>query len=326
MQTGHACRLLQHAVACQGMSHAGPWPNAAWCCCLRRYPSIYLFKYENFRNDKFKELREEHRDTSKWVSGLAWAAAARRGRSSSRAGRVLPCAHAPCLRLGHQPPSGAAKRPATSSLPRPPAVPPLLPSPQVSCSASQPCRPPACLPQHRFCMGSIKVLRVALGTEPSDECRPNVSQLAQRMHGSMGLFFTKLPRQQVRPPGAECCLALQKGGRQHGDGAASRGFGAPRRRGGRWLVAREQGRGCCRAAPLVGAGHGLGRQHRCAGPLCPASPKLTPSAPCAAPLAHRCRRSLTGLRCWTMRAQGPRPRRSSACKRVRCACDCVRWG
>lgn len=77
------------------------------------YPVVYLFKYQNMRNDKFKEFREEHLDTS------------------------------------------------------------------------------------RFCMGSNKVLKVALGREESDEYKQNISKLSSKIRGKIGLFFTKLPQAQV---------------------------------------------------------------------------------------------------------------------------------
>ena len=46
-------------------------------------------------------------------------------------------------------------------------------------------------------MGSNKVLRVALGHDAADEYRTNLCQLAGRIRGSAGLFFTKLPRGEV---------------------------------------------------------------------------------------------------------------------------------
>lgn len=80
---------------------------------LDEYPAVYLFKYENMRNDKFKELRDRLRDSS------------------------------------------------------------------------------------RFVMGSNKVLRVALGKDESDEYKDNLHLISQRIHGSMGLFFTSMDHKEV---------------------------------------------------------------------------------------------------------------------------------
>jgi hypothetical protein len=46
-------------------------------------------------------------------------------------------------------------------------------------------------------MGRNKMLAVALGKSPSDELRTNLSALSARMKGPVGLFFTKLPREEV---------------------------------------------------------------------------------------------------------------------------------
>ena len=47
-------------------------------------------------------------------------------------------------------------------------------------------------------MGSNKVLRVALGHAASDEYRPNLSALSERITGAAGLLFTRLPRAEVQ--------------------------------------------------------------------------------------------------------------------------------
>ncbi len=53
------------------------------------------------------------------------------------------------------------------------------------------------MPRCRFSLGSNKVLRVALGHDAADEYRQNLAQLSERISGSVGLFFTRLPHDEV---------------------------------------------------------------------------------------------------------------------------------
>ena len=46
-------------------------------------------------------------------------------------------------------------------------------------------------------MGSNKVLRVALGHGAEDEYKKGLSALAEDISGSIGLFFTRLPQDEV---------------------------------------------------------------------------------------------------------------------------------
>ena len=46
-------------------------------------------------------------------------------------------------------------------------------------------------------MGSTGVLQVALGRTAADEYGANLSELSRRIVGNVGLFFTKLPREEV---------------------------------------------------------------------------------------------------------------------------------
>ena len=80
---------------------------------LDTYPTVYLLRYENFRNEAFKSLREKVRDSS------------------------------------------------------------------------------------TFCLGSNKVLKVALGKSEAEEDRSNLHLLANDMSGNSALLFTKLPRPDV---------------------------------------------------------------------------------------------------------------------------------
>lgn len=49
----------------------------------------------------------------------------------------------------------------------------------------------------RFCLGSNKVLKVALGKSETDEHKPNLHLMSERIKGSVGLFFTTMPRDKV---------------------------------------------------------------------------------------------------------------------------------
>ncbi|KAI8101737.1 hypothetical protein M9434_006804 [Picochlorum sp. BPE23] len=80
---------------------------------IDEYPKVFLLRYENFRNEKFKELREKVRSTSK------------------------------------------------------------------------------------FCLGSNKVLKVALGNSAAEEYKTNLSELADDIRGNAGLLFSSLSREEV---------------------------------------------------------------------------------------------------------------------------------
>lgn len=54
-------------------------------------------------------------------------------------------------------------------------------------------------------MGSNGKLQVALGKSSEDEYRPGLAQLAERIQGNVGLFFTNLPREEV---GTKACVSV----------------------------------------------------------------------------------------------------------------------
>ena len=59
-------------------------------------------------------------------------------------------------------------------------------------------------------MGSNKVLQVALGREESDEYKQNISDLSNRIRGKIGLFFTKLPQEEVWHVYGKCSSSARR--------------------------------------------------------------------------------------------------------------------
>ena len=49
----------------------------------------------------------------------------------------------------------------------------------------------------RFCLGSNKVMQVALGKDAETEVQDGLAELAPRISGSVGLLFTSLPQEEV---------------------------------------------------------------------------------------------------------------------------------
>lgn len=140
------------------------------CTLVCSYPYVYVFKHSNMRNDKFKDLREELVESSRCALATLFVGGF---------GAVDCCCCCPSSSSKHPVPCCAA-----------------APALQICCGMR--CQGVlhlwfVC----RFVMGSNKLIQVALGKTSADEYKTNLSQLSGRLKGNVGLFFTKLPLEEV---------------------------------------------------------------------------------------------------------------------------------
>ena len=52
----------------------------------------------------------------------------------------------------------------------------------------------------RFCFGSTKLMKVALGQAVSTEYQDGLAEVSKMLKGTVGLFFTSLSKAEASPP------------------------------------------------------------------------------------------------------------------------------